>query len=207
MILSVINGILDKLREFGVARHYGFAELIPDGESLIPSIYCSNGEYRHVVDGYEWSEGIAYIRMAGKDSSEQVEGEMFVGCQDLISITQPLMLVVIGKRKGYRNFEMGELIRAKVGGLYPTLAQSVGAVFVDVDVRGIDYDISTILSSEFEGASISWDTGNYIIAVDMDVVVRIDAKCLSNADPCDINAIAVNVDNDLASDSDTTLTY
>jgi hypothetical protein len=145
--------------------------------------------------------------MAGKDSSEQVEGEMFVGCQDLISITQPLMLVVIGKRKGYRNFEMGELIRAKVGGLYPTLAQSVGAVFVDVDVRGIDYDISTILSSEFEGASISWDTGNYIIAVDMDVVVRIDTKCLSNADPCDINAIAVNVDNDLASDSNTTLTY
>ena len=207
MILSVINGILDKLREFEVARHYGFAELIPDGESLIPSIYCSNGEYRHVVDGYEWSEGIAYIRMAGKDSSEQVEGEMFVGCQDLISITQPLMLVVIGKRKGYRNFEMGELIRAKVGGLYPTLAQSVGAVFIDVDVRGIDYDISTILSSEFEGASISWDTGNYIIAVDMDVVVRIDTKCLSNADPCDINAIAVNVDNDLASDSDTTLTY
>jgi hypothetical protein len=207
MILSVINGILDKLREFGVARHYGFAELIPDGESLIPSIYCSNGEYRHVIDGYEWSEGIAYIRMAGKDSSEQVEGEMFVGCQDLISITQPLMLVVIGKRKGYRNFEMGELIRAKVGGLYLTLAQSVGAVFVDVDVRGIDYDISTILSSEFEGASISWDTGNYIIAVDMDVVVRIDAKCLSNADPCDINAIAVNVDNDLASDSNTTLTY
>ena len=207
MILSVINGILDKLREFGVARHYGFAELIPDGESLIPSIYCSNGEYRHVIDGYEWSEGIAYIRMAGKDSSEQVEGEMFVGCQDLISITQPLMLVVIGKRKGYRNFEMGELIRAKVGGLYLTLAQSVGAVFVDVDVRGIDYDISTILSSEFEGASISWDTGNYIIAVDMDVVVRIDTKCLSNADPCDINAIAVNVDNDLASDSDTTLTY
>jgi hypothetical protein len=207
MILSVINGILDKLREFGVARHYGFAELIPDGESLIPSIYCSNGEYRHVVDGYEWSEGIAYIRMAGKDSSEQVEGEMFVGCQDLISITQPLMLVVIGKRKGYRNFEMGELIRAKVGGLYLTLAQSVGAVFVDVDVRGIDYDISTILSSEFEGASISWDTGNYIIAVDMDVVVRIDTKCLSNADPCDINAIAVNVDNDLASDSNTTLTY
>jgi hypothetical protein len=145
--------------------------------------------------------------MSGKDSSEQIEDDMFIGCQDLISITQPLMLVVIGKRKGYRNFEMGELIRAKVGGLYPTLAQSVGAVFIDVDVRGIDYDISTILSSEFEGASISWDTGNYIIAVDMDVVVRIDAKCLSNADPCDINAIAVNVDNDLASDSDTTLTY
>jgi len=207
MILTVINGILDKLREFDVARHYGFAELIPDGESLIPSIYCSNGEYRHVVDSYEWSEGIAYIRIAGKDSSEQISGEMFIGCQDLISISQPLMLVVIGKRKGYRNFEMGELIRAKVGGLYPAIAQSVGAVFVDVNVRSVDYDISTILTSEFEGASISWDTSHYIIAVDMNVTVRIDAKCLSNADPCDINAIAVNVDDDLASDSDTTLTY
>jgi hypothetical protein len=207
MILTVINGILDRLREFDVARHYGFAELIPDGESLIPSIYCSNGEYRHVVDGYDWSEGIAYIRISGKDSSEQIETEMFIGCQDLISISQPIMLVVIGKRKGYRNFEMGELIRAKVGGVYPAIAQSVGAVFVDVNVRSIDYDISTILTSEFEGAQISWDTSHYIIAVDMDITVRIDAKCLSNADPCDINAIAVNVDNDLASDSNTTLTY
>lgn len=207
MILTVINGILDRLREFDVARHYGFAELIPDGESLIPSIYCSNGEYRHVVDGYDWSEGIAYIRISGKDSSEQIETEMFIGCQDLISISQPIMLVVIGKRKGYRNFEMGELIRSKVGGVYPAIAQSVGAVFVDVNVRSIDYDISTILTSEFEGAQISWDTSHYIIAVDMDITVRIDAKCLSNADPCDINAIAVNVDNDLASDSNTTLTY
>jgi hypothetical protein len=118
-----------------------------------------------------------------------------------------MTLVVIGKRKKYRNFEMGELIRAKVTGFYPSISSTIGAIYVDVDVRSIDYDISSVLRSEFEGASISWDTANYIISLSIDVIVRIDSRCLNQAATCDVNAIAVNLDDDLASNNDTTLTY
>jgi len=207
MIITIVNGILDRLRDYDVARHYGFAEMLPDGESIIPAIYCNNGEYRHVVNDYEWSEGIAYIRLSGADTSEPIFDEAFVGCQDLISIRQPMTLVVIGKRKKYRNFEMGELIRAKVTGTYPSISATIGAVYVDIDVRSIDYDISTVLRSEFEGASISCDTANYIISLSIDVTIRIDSKCLNQAASCDVNAIAVNLDDDLASNGSTTLTY
>ena len=99
IVTQVIDEIFARLNAYKLVRHTGFAELLPDRDGkVIPAVYCSNGEYRHVVDDYDWSEGIAYIRYNGRESSVVTNENNFIGCQDLLRTVYPLRLVIIGKR-------------------------------------------------------------------------------------------------------------
>jgi hypothetical protein len=185
IVTQVIDEIFARLNAYKLVRHTGFAELLPDRDGkIIPAVYCSNGEYRHVVDDYDWSEGIAYIRYNGRERSEVTEENNFIGCQDLLRTIYPLRLVIIGKRKAKRPYEVASLVQSKITGLYDDLAQSVGAVSVDVLGVSAGYSIKDNLDSEFEGAKIVWDTNLYIITLDMEVEVIGDAACLNTTEPC-----------------------
>ena len=185
IVTQVIDEIFARLNAYKLVRHTGFAELLPDKDAkIIPAIYCSNGDYRHVVDEYDWSEGVAYIRYNGRERSEVTEEKNFIGCQDLLRIIYPLRLVIIGKRKAKRPYEVASLVQSKITGLYEALAQSVGAVSVDVLGVSAGYSIKENLESEFEGAKIIWDTNLYIITLDMEVEVIGDASCLNTEEPC-----------------------
>jgi hypothetical protein len=185
IVTQVIDEIFARLNAYKLVRHTGFAELLPDRDGkIIPAVYCSNGEYRHVVDDYDWSEGIAFIRYNGRERAEVTEENNFIGCQDLLRIVYPLRLVIIGRRKGKRPYEVSSLVQSKITGLYESLAQTVGAVSVDVLGVSSGYSIKENLESEFEGAKIVWDTNLYIITLDLEVEVVGDASCLNTEEPC-----------------------
>ena len=79
---------------------------------------------------------------------------------------------------------MSSLVQSKITGLYEALAQTVGAVSVDVLGVSSGYSIKENLESEFEGAKIAWDTNLYIITLDLDVEVVGDSSCLNTEEPC-----------------------
>jgi hypothetical protein len=185
IVTQVIDEIFARLNAYKLVRHTGFAELLPDRDGkIIPAVYCSNGEYRHVVDDYDWNEGIAFIRYNGRERAEVTEENNFIGCQDLLRIVYPLRLVIIGRRKSKRPYEVSSLVQSKITGLYESLAQTVGAVSVDVLGVSSGYSIKENLESEFEGAKIAWDTNLYIITLDLDVEVVGDSSCLNTEEPC-----------------------
>ena len=185
IVTQVIDEIFARLNAYKLVRHTGFAELLPDRDGkIIPAVYCSNGEYRHVVDDYDWNEGIAFIRYNGRERAEVTEENNFIGCQDLLRIVYPLRLVIIGRRKSKRPYEVSSLVQSKITGLYESLAQTVGAVSVDVLGVSSGYSIKENLESEFEGAKIVWDTNLYIITLDLDVEVVGDSSCLNTEEPC-----------------------
>lgn len=208
IVTQVIDEIFARLNAYKLVRHTGFAELLPDRDGkIIPAVYCSNGEYRHVVDDYDWNEGIAYIRYNGRERSEVTDENNFIGCQDLLRTIYPLRLVIIGKRKAKRPYEVASLVQSKITGLYEDLAQSVGAVSVDVLGVSAGYSIKENLESEFEGAKIIWDTNLYIITLDMEVEVVGDAACLNTEEPCDYNTLSVDNDFDFSYEDYNILTY
>lgn len=188
IVTDITSEIFERLKGYQLVKHYGFAEMLPDGEATIPAVYCSNGEYRHVVNDYEWSEGIAYIRYNGSESTTLAD-DVFIGCQDLLNVIFPMRLVVIGKRKGQKPYEVASLIRSKITGMYEGVAQAYGAVYVDVTAASVQYDIRTNLNSEFDGAEVAWDTELYIVSVDLNIEVRGDANCLNDLEPCDASNI------------------
>jgi hypothetical protein len=205
---QVIDEIFTRLNAYKLVRHTGFAELLPDRDGkVIPAIYCNNGDYKHVVDDYDWSEGIAYIRYNGKERSEVTDQNNFIGCQDLLRIVYPLTLVIIGKRKGKRPYEVASLVQSKISGMYEALATTVGAVSIDVTSITANYSIKENLDTEFEGAKVVWDTALYMIALDLEVEVIGDASCLNDEEPCDYNTLAVDAQNDFSYDGDNVLTY
>lgn len=191
IVTDITSEIFARLKDYQLVRHYGFAEMLPDGEATIPAVYCSNGDYKHVINDYEWSEGIAYIRYNGTETTTFSDAE-FIGCQDLLNVIFPMRLVIIGKRKGQKPYEVASLIRSKITGMYEDIARIYGAVYVDVTSSAIQYDIRTNLNSEFDGADVAWDTENYIISVDLNIEVRGDASCLDDTPPCEGYEIGVN---------------
>jgi hypothetical protein len=205
---QVIDEIFTRLNAYKLVRHTGFAELLPDRDGkVIPAIYCNNGDYKHVVDDYDWSEGIAYIRYNGKERAEVTDENNFIGCQDLLRIVYPLTLVIIGKRKGKRPYEVASLVQSKISGMYEALATTVGAVSIDVTSITANYSIKENLDTEFEGAKVVWDTALYMIALDLEVEVIGDASCLNTEEPCDYNTLAVDGQVDFSYDGDNVLTY
>lgn len=205
---QVIDEIFTRLNAYKLVRHTGFAELLPDRDGkVIPAIYCNNGDYKHVVDDYDWSEGIAYIRYNGKERAEVTDENNFIGCQDLLRIVYPLTLVIIGKRKGKRPYEVASLVQSKISGMYEALATTVGAVSIDVTSITANYSIKENLDTEFEGAKIVWDTALYMIALDLEVEVIGDASCLNDEEPCDDKTLAVDAQDDFSYDGDNILTY
>ena len=205
---QVIDEIFTRLNAYKLVRHTGFAELLPDRDGkVIPAIYCNNGDYKHVVDDYDWSEGIAYIRYNGKERAEVTDENNFIGCQDLLRIVYPLTLVIIGKRKGKRPYEVASLVQSKISGMYEALATTAGAVSIDVTSITANYSIKENLDTEFEGAKVVWDTALYMIALDLEVEVIGDASCLNTEEPCDYNTLAVNGQVDFSYDGDNVLTY
>jgi len=176
IVTEIASEIFARLQAYELVSHYGFAEIVPDGESSIPAVYCSNGEYKHVINDYDWSEGIAYIRYNGTEITTFSDAE-FIGCQDLLNIVFPTRLVIIGKRKGQTPYEVASLIRSRITGMYENIAQAYGAVYVDVTSSAIQHDIRTNLNTEFDGADVAWDTANYIISIDLNIEVLIDANC------------------------------
>jgi hypothetical protein len=205
---QVIDEIFTRLNAYKLVRHTGFAELLPDRDGkVIPAIYCNNGDYKHVVDDYDWSEGIAYIRYNGKERAEVTDENNFIGCQDLLRIVYPLTLVIIGKRKGKRPYEVASLVQSKISGMYEALATTVGAVSIDVTSITANYSIKENLDTEFEGAKVVWDTALYMIALDLEVEVIGDASCLNDEEPCDDKTLAVDGQVDFSYDGDNVLTY
>jgi hypothetical protein len=205
---QVIDEIFTRLNAYKLVRHTGFAELLPDRDGkVIPAIYCNNGDYKHVVDDYDWSEGIAYIRYNGRERAEVTDENNFIGCQDLLRIVYPLTLVIIGKRKGKRPYEVASLVQSKISGMYEALATTVGAVSIDVTSITANYSIKENLDTEFEGAKVVWDTALYMIALDLEVEVIGDASCLNTEEPCDYNTLAVDGQVDFSYDGDNVLTY
>ena len=205
---QVIDEIFTRLNAYKLVRHTGFAELLPDRDGkVIPAIYCNNGDYKHVVDDYDWSEGIAYIRYNGRERAEVTDENNFIGCQDLLRIVYPLTLVIIGKRKGKRPYEVASLVQSKISGMYEALATTVGAVSIDVTSITANYSIKENLDTEFEGAKVVWDTALYMIALDLEVEVIGDASCLNDEEPCDDKTLAVDGQDDFSYDGDNVLTY
>lgn len=194
IVTDITSEIFERLKQYQLVKHYGFAEMLPDGDATIPAVYCSNGEYKHVINDYEWTEGIAYIRYNGAENTTLVD-EVFIGCQDLLNTVFPMRLVVIGKRKGQKPYDVASLIKSKITGMYEGLAQAYGAVYVDITAASVQYDIRVNLNSEFDGADIAWDTELYIISVDLNIEVRGDATCLDTTPPCGDYFLA---ENDLA---------
>jgi hypothetical protein len=205
---QVIDEIFTRLNAYKLVRHTGFAELLPDRDGkVIPAIYCNNGDYKHVVDDYDWSEGIAYIRYNGRERAEVTDENNFIGCQDLLRIVYPLTLVIIGKRKGKRPYEVASLVQGKISGMYEALATTVGAVSIDVTSITANYSIKENLDTEFEGAKVVWDTALYMIALDLEVEVIGDASCINTEEPCDYNILAVDSQDDFTYDGFNVLTY
>lgn len=205
---QIIDEIFARLSDYKLVRHTGFAEMLPDRDGkVIPAIYCSNGDYRHVVDDYDWNEGIAYIRYNGKERSEVKDDGNYIGCQDLLRIIYPLTLVIIGKRKAKRPYEVASLVQSKISGMYEALASSVGAISIDVTSISANYSIRDNLETEFEGAKVVWDTALYMVSLDLEIEVIGDASCLNDEEPCDYNTLAVDAQNDFSYDGNNVLTY
>ena len=190
---QVIDEIFTRLNAYKLVRHTGFAEMLPDRDAkIIPVIYCSNGDYKHVVNDYDWNEGVAYIRYSGRERSEVMDEKNYIGCQDLLRIIYPLTLVIIGKRKAKRPYEVASLVQSKISGMYEGLASSVGALTIDVTSISANYSIRDNLENEFEGAKVVWDTALYMISLDLEVEVIGDASCLNTEEPCDYNTLTVS---------------
>jgi hypothetical protein len=118
-----------------------------------------------------------------------------------------LTLVIIGKRKGKRPYEVASLVQSKISGMYEALATTVGAVSIDVTSITANYSIKENLDTEFEGAKVVWDTALYMIALDLEVEVIGDASCINTEEPCDYNILAVDSQDDFTYDGFNVLTY
>ena len=208
IVTQVVDEIFSRLNAYKLVRHTGFAEMLPDRDAkIIPVIYCNNGDYRHVVNDYDWNEGIAYIRYSGKERSEVMDEKNYIGCQDLLRIIYPLTLVIIGKRKAKRPYEVASLVQSKISGMYEALASSVGALTIDVTSISANYSIRDNLENEFDGAKVIWDTALYMVSLDLEVEVIGDASCLNDEEPCDYNTLAVDDDFDFSYEDYNILTY
>lgn len=178
---TLTDYIFDRLTPYKLARHYAFAEMLYDSEKeqSIPATYCENGEFKHVVNGYDWTEGICYIRTNGQQRSREDEASNFKGCEDMLLTTIPLRLVLINKRTRYSPYDLANVIASAVAGQYDTVASEIGAVYVNVLSTSTDSDIKEVLESEFgDIKEIKWDTSLLAIACDIEVEVKGLASCL-----------------------------
>jgi len=178
--LALTTAIFDRIAPYQLVRHTGFAEVITDKDKKYPAVFCTNGEFKHVDGGYDWNEGIAYVRVNGRQSqSDAPESAYFMGCQDLQNISIPLRLVLIARRDKWLPFDAAQTIASAIGGNYRNLALEIGAVYVSVNSTDTESNYTTVLEDEFEGVDIRFDTSLMAIYVDIVVELQGDAQCLA----------------------------
>lgn len=182
----ITEAIFDRIKPYQLARHYDFAEMIVDGDNQYPACFCEDGEYKHVVNAKDWTEGVAYVRFNGEQNTRVDDNATYIGCQTFQIVELPFRLVVITKRTKFRPFDVGQTITSALQGQFSDIITSLGAISCDIERFSIETDTKTVLEDEFEEVkNINWDSRYMAVRVDFDLIIRGDANCLATI-PCDV---------------------
>lgn len=201
MLSAIQQNIVSRLQATGYFdKIYPMVELVAKGDTVFPAQYCGQGQYTQ-VSNYDNYNGLAYIRMIGKERISSADDE-FAMCDPVVQVEYPMRMVAcVPKNKlsvddAYADDRISKTLVIAITQKGGTIKQVLKAIDYSTLVDAIDFDNRRILSEEYQNIPKMQDI-NYRFsyhAIDFVVMVKTRLSCM--AGECDFSLADIPNDYD-----------